>query len=1530
MARYILYVNFMDRIIEKPLPAEDNRSLYLDFKDIADECRVKIEVFDGVWSFVSDESCDLSVNGKKSDAVVLRDKEIVNAGMKSGINFVIMVYEVNADIVNFTKYSLKDKSRVSVGKSQSCDIIADSVYLSAEHGEFTKHDDTWVYSDNSLNGSYLNGKRVTEPAELKMFDTVSMVGFKMVFLGDAIAVNRRDIAVCSLGKENEPIYADNTAKSERGLFLRSPRTVEPLFDGTLEIEPPPQPVRQKNQPLIFVIGPSVTMPLPILMSTYINSRLNSGSRSYLGIIASVGMSAIIGAGWAIAHYLYNRKIIKSEEAFRIDAYKEYIVNNEQLIKKEQNYDSSVLINQYLSSAEIISGQSSDGCSVWSRNIRHDDFLVIRLGTGNVDFSSHLSVPKQRFSLYKDKMAELPHRLYEKYRYIPGSVVTLGMKDINMLGIIGEKQYTDAAAMNILIQTAALHCYTDVRIAAFFRSDETELFSWLRWLPHSNSEDMRLRMTACGGTSQQNIIYHLDEVLRTRIEKLNEENFSGDFYPHYIVFCTDREIFDGDSIERYIPMAEKLGFTFILDYKRMDLLPNECGKILQCDSDFMGAYDLSGKRGDMDRLSLDMINEGLADNFARKLSGMRVREYSTGEIPRSVDFFGMTGIDDLKNWNLIRKYKENRVYEGVRSFIGLGMGGKPVYLDISEMKYGPHGLVAGTTGSGKSETLQTFIISLALNYSPDELAFILIDFKGGGMANAFAGMPHTAGILTNIDDGSAGGSADESVIRRSLASFKSEMNYRLDIFNKYNISHIDSYIRLFREGSVAEPLPHLVIIADEFAELKKDQPEFIKELVSISRIGRSLGVHLILATQKPAGVVDDQIWSNSRFKLCLRVQDRQDSMGMLKRPDAAYLTRTGRAFLQVGNDEVFEQFQTGYSGAEYDPEDSGEKAAAAEMRMINIDGTTAVERIIKKKENGTGAKHIKQLEAAVGYITEVCRRAGLKNAKSLWQPALPKMFYIDDIIDEYGAASEGITVYIGKTDDYLNQRMYPAAINISECSNLMIVGMAGSGKTTMLQTMLVSVMKNYSCEQAVYYLLDFSSRTLKMFGRSKHCGLAAFSDDEEAVLRLMKYISAEMSRRKKLFAEENVGSYGEYVKRKRLPLIMLIIDNYYSFSQLYPEQTEIFAAITRDSAKYGIQAIITCNSLNDVRSKIQQNFSNYITLSLPEKGDYRSTLGLYAEFMPKNIKGRGLLREGDRLLEYQTALPCRGSNESERYKMIEAFVAEINLRDSDCAGAEKVRVLPHGQSYEAFYAENRSSDMLPLGYYTDDISVYGIKYTELFCYAVSSAAPEGTSLMLKNIMYAAKQEGIFTYCVKLRRDILTDTSSADKLCRTTEEVVDMLAALRSRFSERAVDKKKFLEEFSEGDFAGYLCEKHDRIMIVIDSMNEFMEMIYNISNKEDMHSITEAYFKNGAGMGIYFVIGFEAEAYGQNYFRTACRSFVDYHQSVHLGGRYDRQKLVEVNMTMSQKSKSCENYIGMVNIGSRAAEVYIPGGSKDDK
>lgn len=457
---------------------------------------------------------------------------------------------------------------------------------------------------------------------------------------------------------------------------------------------------------------------------------------------------------------------------------------------------------------------------------------------------------------------------------------------------------------------------------------------------------------------------------------------------------------------------------------------------------------------------------------------------TYSLPNVITFLEMFGVNKIEHINPLMRWKENNPTISLAAPIGVDTMGELFYLDLHEKFQGPHGLVAGMTGSGKSEFIITYILSMAANYHPDEVAFILIDYKGGGLTGAFEDeekgikLPHLAGTITNLDG---------AAVKRSLISIQSELRRRQAIFNNARrVSNegtmdIYKYQKLYRDKVVTEPVPHLFIISDEFAELKSQQPEFMEQLISTARIGRSLGVHLILATQKPSGVVDDQIWSNSRFRVCLKVQDKADSNDMIKRPDAAELSNTGRFYLQVGFNEFFALGQSAWCGAPYNEDGVSDKNVDNSIKVIDSIGRV-VKEVKPPKKEGNSKQRQKQIVAMVKYLSGLAKEENI-SVRPLWLNPIPAMIYPEKLIKKYniknGAAHE-LNPVIGELDDPFNQNQEILTLPFSSCGNILVYGVAGAGKLTMLTTMVYELIRVHSAEYLNIYILDFGAETLRMF------------------------------------------------------------------------------------------------------------------------------------------------------------------------------------------------------------------------------------------------------------------------------------------------------------------------------------------------------------------------------------------------------------------------------------------------------------------
>ncbi len=328
-------------------------------------------------------------------------------------------------------------------------------------------------------------------------------------------------------------------------------------------------------------------------------------------------------------------------------------------------------------------------------------------------------------------------------------------------------------------------------------------------------------------------------------------------------------------------------------------------------------------------------------FARKLAAVELKDRaSEAELPSSITFLQGYHARRVEDLDVFSRWERSEPHRTLAAPIGMMAGRKLFYLNVLDGNeaHGPHGLLAGTTGSGKSELLQSWILSMAVSYHPHDVNFVIIDYKGGGMSDLMEPLPHVVGKITNISRN----------IGRSLVSLKSEVKRRQQLFAEYGVNNIEKYQRAYRNGEAKERLPHLIIVTDEFAEMKKEEPEFMTELNSIAAVGRSLGVHMLLATQKPAGVVTDQISANSRFRICMKVQDVADSREMLKRPDAARITQAGRAYVRVGEDELFELFQSFYSAAGYSETITDKMSTENLVRVVGVTGNRSIRCRRRKK------------------------------------------------------------------------------------------------------------------------------------------------------------------------------------------------------------------------------------------------------------------------------------------------------------------------------------------------------------------------------------------------------------------------------------------------------------------------------------------------------------------------------------------------------------------------------------------------------
>ena len=528
-----------------------------------------------------------------------------------------------------------------------------------------------------------------------------------------------------------------------------------------------------------------------------------------------------------------------------------------------------------------------------------------------------------------------------------------------------------------------------------------------------------------------------------------------------------------------------------------------------------------------------------------------------------------------------------------------------------------------------------------------------------MANLFKNLPHLLGTITNLDGAQS---------MRALASINAEIHRRERLFREFEVNHINQYQKKFKNGEATEPLPHLFLISDEFAELKVNQPDFIKELVSIARVGRSLGVHLILATQKPSGVVDDQIWSNSRFKLALKVADRTDSMEMLKTPDAAEITQTGRAYLQVGNNEVYELFQSAWSGADYQPDKDEMGIEDHTIYLINDLGQYEV---LNQDLSGLDlAEDIKEvpteLEAIVSQIQVLTESQQIPPVPQPWLPPLKERMTLQELEpiqpQEAWEQKKPVSVLLGMADIPQAQKQEPVSVNLSKDGHILLYGSPGTGKTTFLQSAAMDLARKFSPEDVTLYLMDFGTNGLAPLGQLPQVADTLLLDQTEKIAKFVRIMERELNRRKKLLSDYGVGTLELYrqASGQQEPAIVILLDSYESMKEeaYEAELFKLLVRISREGLSIGVHLLVTAGRQSNLRAQFYANFKHQLSLPQNDFGEVRSIVGStpLAKTM-EDIKGRALMKR-DEVDVIQLALPVEGANDAQVLNNLRQEVASL--------------------------------------------------------------------------------------------------------------------------------------------------------------------------------------------------------------------------------------------------------------------------------
>ena len=1040
---------------------------------------------------------------------------------------------------------------------------------------------------------------------------------------------------------------------------RSPRLVHRPGEGEIAINGVPTYDDKRSGQLAKLIVP------PLLMLG-VTAGMAFLQGNPLFVLAS-GATSLVTVVFSVLGYRKDRRLQERDRAALETAFRAHLHDRAVELHTAAERQRCGALYHHPDVATLSRLTSAFSPRAFEKAPSHVDFLHFRLGLGTVPASTTAEYAHRAQVATGTELDALARHLCDTTATLDDMPVTADLRH-GPVGYVGPRRLVVEQLQVLVAQLAFFHSYEDLQLVMVFPEAERADWEWMRWYRHSSLRDVNVRGFVHDQRSRDQVMSSLAQMLKARQNARTEHRAgrSTTFVPHIVVVILDDSLVTDHVVMEYLREdPTELGCSVVVVQETMSSLSESVTTVVDIRDKETGVLVLEQGELQDTRFVPDRLPQGFdREHLARMVGALNHLQDVRSSIPESVTFLELYEVERVEQLDVCARWAANSPHRTLGVPLGLRGPGDVVRLDLHEKAHGPHGLVAGTTGSGKSEIIQSYILSLAVSFHPHDVAFLLIDYKGGGMANLFAGLPHLLGTITNLDGAQS---------MRALVSINAELKRRQRVFSAHDVNHINQYQKLVKAGEAAEPMPHLFLISDEFAELKSEQPEFMDELVSTARIGRSLGIHLILATQKPSGVVNDQIWSNSKFKLALKVADRADSMEIIKTPDAAEITLPGRAYLQVGNNEIYELFQSAWSGADYRPDRDTGPQEGVEVSAINDLGQYEIlNPDLSGLDRGGAVQRVPtELEAVVTEVARAARDGAVPPLPRPWLPPLPDRIHVTDLheVDPARAwleAKAPLRPVVGTVDIPSRQTQDTLRLDLSRDGHLALFASPGYGKSTFLQTLVMDLARSHNPEHLHVYLLDLGTNGLLPLRGLPHVADTLTVDDGQKAQKLTARLEAEIKRRKRRLSEYSVANLEmfERASGEVLPHVLVVVDGFEGLKDMPGEEglAGLLTAVAREGAGLGLHLALTAGRPASLRTNLSANIKTQIALRLNDDGEARGIVGRTA-LQIDDLPGRGLVRL-DQPETFQTALPA---DAEDTLAVIEAIQTEAREMDASWRG-----------------------------------------------------------------------------------------------------------------------------------------------------------------------------------------------------------------------------------------------------------------------
>ncbi|MFB2579910.1 FtsK/SpoIIIE domain-containing protein [Herbiconiux sp. P15] len=1135
-----------------------------------------------------------------------------------------------------------------IGRERGIDVRLSDGLISKRHARINIGEHVEIIDMKSANGLVMGGEQVAR---------TTLSSADVVVLGDT--------AICIVPQQRLGGAAPSTPVIE---FNRSPRVVARYPGAEFPTPTPPKQPQAIRFPLVALAAPLLMGPILFLAT---------GSALSLIFIA---LSPIIMIGTWADHKIQTRRQLRDA----IKLFNDQIDAFVKTMHEKQRIQRAVRLTEAPAVAATVDAVTRLGQLLWTHRPEHTAFLTARLGVGTGPSRDKITLPNSN-EVLPEYWAQV-EEIADRFSRIDGVPIVVEFRKAGALGVAGNGDARHAVARGIVTQLAGLHSPAELVVCALASPTSRATWEWLEWLPHTTSPHSPLGgdHLADNPGSGAALLSRIEALIDSRAPgapsprgpidpELDKEELAHPRTPSVLVVIEDDVPLDRGRLTRLVERGADANVHVLWSAPSIGDLPAACRSFVSVDGEAAASSTAGQVRlGEHTfPLECETVDAETAHRLARQLApvvdvGAPIDDDS--DLPRSVSYLSLVGselaevpeavidrwresnsIADRSGAPLVRRKKEG----SLRALVGHS-GTEPFYLDIRNQ--GPHALVGGTTGAGKSEFLQSWVLGMAAAHSPDRATFLFVDYKGGAAFADCVGLPHTVGLVTDLSP---------HLVRRALTSLRAELRYREHLLNRKKAKDL---VSLEKTGDPDTP-PSLLIVVDEFAALVQEVPEFVDGVVDVAQRGRSLGLHLILATQRPAGVIKDNLRANTNLRIALRMADADDSSDILGDPMAAYFDQSipGRGAAKTGPGRLA-SFQTGYAGGWTTSE-----VPRARIDMIEMDF-------------GSGASwEVPEIEApllADPGPTDIARLVtSIRTAAKMADIPDPRKPWLDELAAVYDFSllpnpRTDEQLLLGVIDDPASQSQPTVFYEPDRDGNMAIYGTGGSGKSATLRTIAVSAAVTPRGGPVHVYGLDFGSSGLTMLEELPHVGAIISGDDEERVIRLLRMLRDIVDDRSIRYSAVRAGSIGEYRRIADAPAeprILVLVDGIGAFREQYEfgghsAWFTTFSQIATDGRQLGVHIVVTGDRPNSVPASLGSTIQRRLILRLASEDDYALVNAPKDTLSAVSPPGRGVM-EGN---EVQMAVLGADSNVAVQAREI-AKLAEA-MRRQGVAPAQPIEHL----------------------------------------------------------------------------------------------------------------------------------------------------------------------------------------------------------------------------------------------------------------